>query len=579
MKVYFRLIKLLRPYTGWMLLGILVSAITLFANITLMAVSGWFIASMALAGAAGVTMNYFSPAAVIRMMAIIRTAGRYAERLITHEATFRLLSAIRIWFYQKLEPLIPVVLEKYRSSDLFNRIQSDVEMLENFYIRVIIPVVVAILAVLGISLFISAYQLSMGLTIFIILLISGALIPLLMIQLGKKPGELHETQSALLRMSVVEGIQGMSELIVSGAQAKQASKITQNGNKLINAQKQLSKLSGLSAAAMILSSGIAMWLIVLLAIPLVREGIIQPAELAMLALFTLAAFESVIPLPEAFRLLAQIRIAANRLFELIDHPPAIIEPVKPAETPETFSWCFDAVNFKYGENEQSVLNDISLQLDAGKKLAIVGTTGSGKSTLIQLLLRHRLPQQGSVTLSGIPVQDYTSQSLHQWVSILPQQVYLFNSTIEDNIRLGYPEAKEDDINRVIKSAQLQELIDSQPDGIKTWVGETGTKLSGGQVKRVGIARALLKPHQLLILDEPSEGLDSRTAKTILSNIINEHSERALLMITHQPYALELFDEIIVMEQGSILERGSYHYLMSKSGRFHELYHRYLPDKV
>lgn len=551
MKIWLRLLGLFKPYIGWMLLGIFVSYITLMANIALMAISGWFITAMAIAGAAGVSMNYFSPGAMIRGLAIIRTVGRYAERLITHEATFRLLAALRLWFFKRLEPLVPNVLENYRSGDLLSRIRADIDSLDNFYLRVLIPISVAFLVFISVVSILALYDGNLALAVTGMLLLAGVVLPWWLLKLGKKPGAAQIQQSAELRAATVDGVQGMAELIVYGAIDKHSAHIAQINQTLGNNQKRMGQVSGISQAGMLLISNFTVIAVLLIAIPLLHAGKIAPAELAMLAMLSLAIFESVLPMAEGMRLFGQVKAAAERLFEIADQPVEIDEPEKPLAKPSEFIWQFEAVNFAYANDRTTVLDNISFSIKPGQKVALVGETGAGKSSIVQLLLKHRLPQQGEIKLAGHSLLNYASEDLHDWISVAPQQIHLFNTTLRDNLRLGNPQANQAEIEQVCRIAQLENYIAQQPDGLDTWVGETGIKVSGGEQKRIAIARALLADFELLILDEPTEGLDVITARTLLSDIINELGNRSLLMITHQYQSLALFDTIIVLEQGRL----------------------------
>lgn len=561
-----RLIKLFQPYRGWVLLGILLSTITLLANIALMAISGWFIASMAIAGVAGVTMNYFSPAAMIRGAAIFRTAGRYAERLVTHEATFRLLSSLRLWFYRHLEPLVPAALEDIRSGDLLSRIRADIDMLDNLYIRIIVPTAVALIGVMLTVWVMSLYHVSLAMVLFSLLVLAGLVLPIVMSYLGNRPGRIVIEQSSLLRTQVVDNVQGMAELTVCGALNESANQVADCSEQWIAAQKKMARVSGLAQSGLLLFSNLAVWFIILLAVPLVSTSVLAPAELAMLALFTLAAFESVMPLPEAFRLLGQVQASAKRLFAIIDREPPVREPLHGADKPEKFIIDFENVTFRYLPGSAPVLQAINLSLTPGKKLAIVGPTGSGKSSLIQLLLRYRAAESGAIFLGQQPLEDYKSEQLHQWFAVVSQKVHLFNTTIRNNLLLASPEASQQELDHACRVAQLSEFIEQQPQGYDTWVGETGVKLSGGQARRVAIARALLRNFECLILDEPGEGLDNRTERDLISALLQELGDRSLLLITHSQTGLDQVDEIMVLENGMCVDTGSYQQLTSRHAR-------------
>lgn len=557
MRDLWRLVKLFRPYRGWVLLGMLLSLLTLLANITLMAVSGWFIAAMAIAGVAGVSMNYFTPAALIRAAAILRTAGRYAERLVTHEATFRLLSSLRLWFYRHLEPLVPAALEDVRSGDLLSRIRADIDMLDSLYIRIMVPLAVAVVGVLLTSWLISRYYPALGVVLLMFLVMAGLVLPVIIAHMGKTPGHAVVEQSSLLRTQLVDSVQGMAELTICGALEDNARQVASSSQQWIAAQKKMGRISALAQSGLLLFSSLAVWCVMILAIPLVAESIIEPAQLAMLALFTLAAFEAVMPLPEAFRLLGQVQAAAKRLFAIIDRPAVVSEPVTAAAKPEHFLLEFEQVTLRYRPNAPPALKDITLSLAAGKKLAIIGPTGAGKSSLIQLLLRYRAPETGAILLGRRPLQEYRSEQLHEWFAMVPQKVHLFNATIRENMLLASPGASQQALDRACEIAQLDDFIKQQPEGYDTWVGETGVKLSGGQARRIAIARALLRDFECLILDEPGEGLDSRTEQDLISGLMRALDNKSLLLITHGQAGLELVDEILLLENGECIQRGDF----------------------
>jgi ATP-binding cassette subfamily C protein CydC len=296
-----------------------------------------------------------------------------------------------------------------------------------------------------------------------------------------------------------------------------------------------------------------MWLIVFTAIPLVSLTLIEPAELAMLTLFTLAAFDAVIPLPDAFRLLGQVQQAATRLFAIVDRRPATTEPAVEAKPPASFDILLHQVSMQYRDEGPAVLKAVDLTIRQGSKLAIVGPTGAGKSSLIQLLLHYRDPSSGRISLGDRPISDYTQAQLHQWIAVVPQQIHLFNTTIRHNLLIAKPDASQQELEAACRHARIHDFIRQQPDGYDTWTGETGIKLSGGQARRIAIARALLRDFKLLVLDEPGESLDAGTEKAVINELVDIPGDRSLLMITHSHTGLDLMDEIKVLERGSLID--------------------------
>ncbi|MGE5152795.1 MAG: thiol reductant ABC exporter subunit CydC [Bdellovibrio bacteriovorus] len=555
MKDLWRLLRLFRPYAGWMALGIVLSFITLVANLTLMAVSGWFIASMAIAGAAGVSMNYFTPAAIIRACAIARTLGRYGERLVTHEATLRLLSTLRVWFYERLEPLAPARLQLYRSGDLLSRIRADIDTLDNFYLRTLVPTLTAALASLAFLLFLWRYDSALALILLGLLLLGGVGVPWVVRSLGEGPGRQVVALKSELRAATVDGVQGLAELQAYGADPAQANHINDLSRRLGREQQRLSGLTGLSQGALGLTANLALWLTVWTAIPLVRDGSIAPPDLVMLALFALAAFEAVAPLPAAFQSLGETRAATRRVLEILEAEPLVTEPSIPAPPPQGFAITFEGVSFTYPGAPRPALSGIDLQWSEGAKIALLGPTGSGKTTLVNLLLRFWSPDHGCITLGGTDIADLGGEEVRRHIAVVSQHTHLFSGTIRDNLLLADPSASQQRLEQVCRSAELHGFISAQPEGYATQVGEGGIALSGGQARRLAIARALLKDAPVLILDEPTEGLDGPTAQALMETLNRLMTGRRVLLITHRREGLKHMDQVWVLDEGSLNREG------------------------
>jgi ATP-binding cassette, subfamily C, bacterial CydC len=552
-----RLLQLMKPVLGWMVLGGVLSFITMIANVVLMAISGWFIASMAIAGIHGVTLNYFTPAAIIRFSAILRTAGRYAERLVTHSATLRILSHLRVWFYERIEPLAPAGLEGFLSGDLLSRIGADIDTLDQFYLRLLLPVIVALMATLTFVVFLSCFDPWLALIELTLLLIAGVGLPLLSNHFCSTSSRQINEINTTMRARLINDLQGMGELLIDAADTSHAERIDQLSHKLVSRQKRISQINGLSQGMVGLSANLAMWLILISAIPMVRQAELPPAQLAMLALFTLASFEAVAPLPIAMQSFGELMVAAQRVFGLVDRLPVVCEPPNPVPFTSAFDHTLTMLNisYRYAEHKRAAVEDISLLLSPGKRIAIVGPSGCGKSTLVQLLLKFRTPEKGRISLGGIPYDQLSGTSIRQQIAVASQQTHLFNSSIRDNLLLAKPDADQEMLESVCRCAKIHDFIINQPEGYETLVGELGLRVSSGQARRLAVARALLKGTPLLIFDEPTEGLDAVTEQQLMQNILGEYPEQAMLWITHRLTGLESMDEILVMQEGQIVERG------------------------
>ncbi|HEX9079108.1 MAG TPA: thiol reductant ABC exporter subunit CydC [Desulfuromonadaceae bacterium] len=570
MKDLLRLLGLAWPYRTWLLAGLALSLATLVANVGLLALSGWFIAAMALAGINGVPINYHYPAAGIRALAIWRTAGRYLERVVGHQASLRILAGLRVWIYRRIEPLAPARLEGYASGDLLSRIRADIDSLDIFYLRLLAPLVTALGGGLLFVLFLWRFSGAVALATLALLVLAGALLPLLVHRLGHGPGRRALRTSAELRTTVVDGLRGMEELLVYGAARRQEERMDRLGRELLADQGRLAGLAGISAGGVGLCSGLALWSALVITIPLVGTGSLDGPRLVMLALFCQAAFEAVMPLPPAFRLLGQILEASRRVFSLADEAPAVNEPREPAPLPANVAITLRGVGFSYGEGCATV-SGIDLEVGPERKVAVVGASGAGKSTLLALLLRFREYGSGSILLGGRELREYDGETVRSLMAVAAQEPFLFNATLRENLLIARPGATEDELAAACRLSGMHDEIAALPEGYDTPVGEGGMKLSGGQARRLAIARALLKGSPILLLDEPTEGVDPAAARALLERLCRHSGERALVVITHSRIGLEAMDEVLVMDEGRIVERGSHAELVAKSRRYREMW--------
>ena len=565
-----RLLALHRPHAGWLLLGLLLSLLTLLANVVLMTTSGWFIAAMGLAGVAGVTMNYFTPAAIIRACAIVRTAGRYGERLITHDATLRLLSRLRTWLYGVLEPLSPAGLQQERSGSLLSRFTADIDILDNFYLRILLPVAVALFAFLAFVAWLWWHSPRLALVEGGLLLLAGLLVPWLLARRGGSAGREAAQAQERLRMETADALLGLGELMLHGADGAQARLLERSGREMGTAQLRADRWTAAGQAVVNASAWLALWLMLALVAPEVHAGTRPPAELAMFALFALASFEAVAPLPLAFQSLAPTLAAARRLFDLADRAPPLPEPRVPAPAPAHHGFRFEGVGFRYPGGGEQVLREIDLAIPEGSRTAIIGPTGSGKSTLLQLMVRFRLPDEGVLSFGDIDLRHWPGEALRSHLAVADQQGHLFIGTLRQNLLLARPDASEAALRHACEIAQLGTWIEALPDGLETEVGEAALRISGGEAKRLAIARALLREAPVLILDEPTEGLDPPTARRLMQALLEHCGQRTLVLITHRLEELPEMDQVVLMDRGRILARGGHAQLLAESADYRRL---------
>lgn len=571
MSTLLRLLRLFRSAWPWMTLGVLVALVVVLANMALLGMAGWFIAAMAAAGAAGTTMNYFTPAAAIRAFAILRTGGRYLERLVAHEATLRFLSRLRVWFYTHLEPLAPAALERYHSGDLLSRVRADIDVLDNLYLRTLIPACVALLGGAAAVAFLGLYSLRLAAADLVFLVVAGAIVPAVVQRLGRGPGTRMVETASRLRVAVIDSVQGLAELSVFGAAERQRVRVESLSERLIRDQERMSRVSGLGSASWNMAQLLAIWLAVVVGIVMVRARAAPSVDLPMFVLVVLASFEAVSGLPQAWQYLGQTLAAAGRIFEIVDAAPAVHDPARALPLPGDASILLREVRFRYAPAGPWVLEGVDLDLSAGRRVAVVGPSGSGKSSLVGLLLRFREYQQGSITFGGEELRRYRAEDVRRCIAAVAQRPHLFNATVRENLLLADARADEARLRTAIGIAQLEEEVGRLPQGYDTLVGEAGARLSGGQARRLAIARALLKEAPVLVLDEPGEGLDNRTERALLTALFGYLQDRTLLLVTHRLAGLEAMDEIVVLEQGRVVERGTHRALIARDGRYRRMH--------
>ncbi len=566
-----RLVRLFLPYWRWMGLGVLVSLVVVLANMALLGVAGWFLAAMAAAGAAGGIMNYLLPAAAIRAFAILRTGGRYLERVVTHEATLRFLSGLRVWFYEHIEPLAPAGLQGYQSGDLLSRIGADIDSLNNLYLRTLVPMAVAVISALLAFAFLTRYSLALAAVNLAFLVLVGAAIPIAAHRLGARPGARLVEASSRLRLAVIDGVQGMGELAAFGAARAHLEQTDLLSHELTADQERMSRIAGSVSAASGLMTNLSVWLATLLGVVLAHHRQVATVDLPMLILVVMGSFEGVALLPQAYQYLGHTLAAARRIFAVIDTPPPVADPPDASPRPRDSGLEFRGVGLRYAPSGPWALADIDLDLPHSRRVAIVGPSGAGKSSLISLLVRFREYETGDIRLGGYSLRSFRGEDLRRMISVVPQRPHLFNATVRENLLLAAPGADQARIEAAAKAAQIHEDLAALPEGYDSFVGEAGLKLSGGQVRRLAIARALLKNAPILILDEPTEGLDAATEQALMDSLLAVTSNRTLLLITHRLSALERMDEVAVMEEGRIIERGSHADLMNGTTRYRQMH--------
>ncbi|ATM06314.1 MULTISPECIES: heme ABC transporter ATP-binding protein/permease CydC [Raoultella] len=557
----------------WLLtLGVVLAIVTLLASIGLLTLSGWFLSASAVVGVAGIySFNYMLPAAGVRGAAIIRTAGRYFERLVSHDATFRVLQHLRVFTFSKLLPLSPAGLARFRQGELLNRVVADVDTLDHLYLRVISPLIGALVVIVVVTAGLSILDVTLALTLGGIMLVTLLVLPPLFYRAGKPAGESITQMRGQYRQQLTAWLQGQAELMLFSASDRYRKQLEKTEQRWQDAQRRQAELTALSQALMLLIGGVA----VVAMLWLTSAGVggnSQPGALIALFVFcALAAFEALAPVTGAFQHLGQVIASARRITQITAQQPEVTFTAGNGQAFGQVSLTLNQVTFSYPQQPSPALENISLQVGAGEHIAILGRTGCGKSTLLQLLTRAWDPADGEILLNDQPLTRLNEATLRQAMSVVPQRVHLFSATLRDNLLLAAPGASDIQLMKALERVGLEKLLEDS--GLNAWLGEGGRQLSGGELRRLAIARALLHDAPLMLLDEPTEGLDATTESQILDLLAEVMREKTVLMVTHRLRGLARFNRIIVMDNGKIIEQGSHAELLAEQGRYYQFKQR------
>ena len=554
MKPLFPFLSLYRNHFGRLLLGTILAITSLSASIGLLSLSGWFLAASFLVGST-ILFNFFYPSSGVRGLAIGRTISRYLERLVTHDATFRVLAELRISVFKKLIPLSPSGLNRFRNSELLNRLVADVDTLDTLYLNLLSPFISAIIVIAFMAIGLSFVSGLLTIIICGILLTLLFIFPAIFYRLGQKSGKKIIQARAEYRSQFIEWVQLNAEFLLFGLVPLMTEKLEKTEQTWLSSQSKESQLTGFSNALLTFMNGVLVCVVILLvATAIDAPSADTPEALVALVIFcVMASAEILMPIGIAFLHLGQLITAAERLNDVIEQRPLVAFNGSAtwqniAENQPLVR--FKNITFSYPASHQAALNALSFEVNKGEKVAILGKTGSGKSTIFQLLNRHYDPTSGQILLANCNVADYPEATLRSHLVTLSQRVHIFSQTLRDNLLMGNPHATDEQLKLVLEQVELAYLLQEQ--GLDLWLGEGGRPLSGGEQRRLGLARVLLSNAELVLLDEPTEGLDRETEQQILMLIFTHCQTRTLLMITHRLQGLKSFDRIYRIDNGQLL---------------------------
>ncbi len=532
MRPLFQILQLWRGRSGWLLLGGAVALASALCGVVLLAIAGAHVAVLLLgAGVAG--------GALLTVLGPVRVVLRYFERLATHGATFRALADLRVWFFRKLTDRSAGGLGMERSGDLAARLVADVETLDGLYLRILVPLAVAamLFAVLLAALVGSGGALwPEGLGAALLFAAAAFMIPAIAARFASRAGADLARATAGLRVTVLDTLTGLREVRAFSAEQRMLDSMRVRDLTVGDAQASLARRASLAQAAGFLCAQAAVLLVLL------GAGT-RPVFAAGAVFLLVGAFEAAAGLPRAGSLAAAASAAARRVLEAARPGVAVAEPVHPVALPSGTALRLEAVSFRWNAGRPELFDGLTLDIPQGARVAILGPSGSGKSTLASLLLKVTAPQSGRILLGGADIATMASADVRRQFGWLSQATHLFDDTIRANLLLGRPDADEPALWRALDEAEIGQFVRGLPGGLDTWLGEGGARVSGGQGRRIALARALLSPAPILVLDEPGAGLDAQTERAFLQTLNGLTPGRTLVLISHRLTGVEQLDRI------------------------------------
>ncbi len=519
-------------------------ALTVLFGVGLMATAGYLVARAAERPA---VLSLEVVIVGVRFFGLGRPVVRYLERLSSHDVALRMLTRVRTQFYARIVPLAPAELSTFRQGDLLSRMVADVDALQNLTLRGLEPPLIAVLAG-AVSVGVMAAVLpAAGIALAVGLLVAGIAVPALSGGLAARSGRRQAAARGELSAELIELLGGAPELVTFGAGDAALRRLREADTGLVALGRRDASAAGLADGLGTLITGLTVCAVLALAVSASHAGTLDRVLVAMLTLLALAAFEAVTPLAASARELAATLAAGRRILELTDRRAAIADPPAPRPAPAwPFALALEDVRARYPGQDRPALDGFTLRLDPGERVALVGPSGAGKTTVTNLLLRFLDPEAGRLTLAGHDLRDYRLTDVRRAVAVAGQTAHLFSTSIRDNLRLGRPNATEAEIEDALRRAQILDWVRELPDGLETQVGELGHELSGGQRQRIVLARALLADAPVLILDEPTAHLDPPTATELVADVFAAAEDRTVLLISHRTEGLELVDRVVTV---------------------------------
>ncbi|WP_299529472.1 thiol reductant ABC exporter subunit CydD [uncultured Streptomyces sp.] len=552
-------------------LALLLGSLAVGSSVGLMAVSGYLISR---ASEQPPVLYLMVAVTATRAFGLGRAVFRYAERLVSHDTVLKMLAELRVAVYRRLERIAPAGLRTTRRGDLLSRLVADVDALQDYWLRWLLPAGTAVLVGAASAGFVGRLLPGAGAVLAVGLILAGVGVPFVSGAFARRAERRLAPARAELATRVTDLLGGTAELTVAGALPARHARLREADGVLTRITARGAAATALGGGLSTLICGLTVVAAAAVALPAVHDGRLAGVAMAVVVLTPLAAFEAVTGIPLAVQYRQRVRRSAERVYEVLDAPVPVREPEAPADAPASaFPVELRAVTARYPQADRNALDGVDLTLTAGRRIAVVGPSGSGKTTLAQVLLRFLDPASGEYRIGSVPATALEGDTVRTFVGLCAQDAHVFDSTVRENLRLARPAADERELRRALAEARLLDWADGLPEGLDTPVGEHGARLSGGQRRRLALARALLADFPVLVLDEPAEHLDLETADALTADLLAATRGRTTVLITHRMAGLDAVDEVVVLDAGRVVQRGTYAELAAVDGPLRRMLER------
>lgn len=565
MRIFKVMNSLMKKQFFFVLLSIFMGVFTILANMGLISTSAVLLSKAALHPD---VLDLMVLIVVVRFFGISRGVFRYLERILSHNTTLKMLSNMRRWFYKNFNENYTENSIKFKTGDIYSKIVNDIDILKDFYLRGFFPLIIAVLTGIITTIFISYFSIGLCIIYVAFYVFTGFISPVILFKLNNRFSEGIIKLKNDINLILLDALKGITEIQIYDLKNEFIEKFSKPNEELLKIQKKQNVVSTIAESINALTLSILVVITLVYTANMVESNELQGIYYSMLPLTIMTSFEALLPMNLVIYKFYDTYSSGENIFSIIDNNKDETKPLK-KKTVENFN--ISVKNLKVHDGENYIINDLSLELPYGKKLAIVGASGSGKSTLLKALLGFIKFDSGSIQFGNEDYSNFSNEDIIKAFSYVEQNPYTFNTTILENLLIANTDAENKEIQIALEKMQIMNLVQVLPDGINTLMGQYGYNLSGGEIKRLVIARALLKQSKIILLDEPTASLDIKIEKKVIEELHELIKEKSCVWVTHRLVSMDMMDEILVMDKGRVVERGKHKELISQKGLYYDLW--------